>query len=101
MPFVLLLLLLLLLLLPFLFVNATLHVSGNYLLNVVGMKAAQMDDRVSAALVKVVCLALKLSWIENSEQTQEIMQQLAQFLQVLSTKHGGGGAGCLCQFTDE
>jgi hypothetical protein len=47
-----------------------------------GTKGTTLDDFVAIALVKLVCLVLKLSWMENAEQTKEIMQRLGQFLQV-------------------
>lgn len=53
-----------------------------YLLNLMGTKGTTLDDFVAIALVKLVCLVLKLSWMENAEQTKEIMQRLGQFLQV-------------------
>jgi len=56
--------------------------AGHYLLNLVGSKGTRVEDFVGLALIKLMCLVLKLSWMDNIEQTEEIMQQLGNILQV-------------------
>ncbi len=56
--------------------------TGNYLLNYLVNRAGKLDEFVTQSLIKLVCMVLKLSWLESTDNSQEIIQQLAQLLQV-------------------
>jgi hypothetical protein len=59
---------------------------GNYLLTFLGKRGAAVPDFVLKAIIKLVCLVIKLIWLDNPEHSQEIMKQLSQFLQVGQTR---------------
>jgi len=72
----------------------------HYLLNLVGSKGTRVEDFVGLALIKLMCLVLKLSWMDNIEQTEEIMQQLGNILQ-LSAEHCQLGLRILIHLVEE
>ena len=56
---------------------------GNYLLGYIANGGLQkLNEVVLKALIKLVCLIIKLAWFDTDDH-QEVIQQLCKFLQVV------------------